>query len=165
MENLMERQNAFTMIELLVTVAIAAILMSIALPGFAELIRNVRASGDVTALTSALSVARSEAVKRNQNVCMLSADWGLGWEVRIDSNGDGSCSGLLIRKFEGIANSASLTITPDEDIIFDGVGRRVGANDYLIEYRSDATASCNERRDRNLTIGSSGRTKIEACQP
>lgn len=166
----MLRDRGFTLVELMVTVAIAGILLGIAIPGFAEFLRGVRASSDVTSLTSALALARSEAVKRNQLACVYSSAWSDGWEVRIDSSGNDSCSDSgdgVVRVFGAPSSTASLSVKEGsgdtDEILFNGAGRRQGG-EYVIEYKSES-GSCNSRRDRNLTIGSTGRTKIEACTP
>ena len=166
----MFRHKGFTLVELMVTIAIAAILLGIALPGFAEFLRGVRASGDVSALTSALALARSEAVKRNQVACVFSSDWAGGWDVRVDSSGNGSCGDAgdgVVRVFSAPSTTGSLSVKEGsgdaDEIIFNGTGRRQGG-EFVIAYRSEAGA-CNPRRDRNLTVGPTGRTQIEACTP
>ena len=82
----MRMGKGFTLIELLVALAVSAILLAVAVPSFAEFIRGVRASSDVSSLAAALSLARSEAVKRNRSACIYSDSWGGGWEVRLDDD-------------------------------------------------------------------------------
>lgn len=166
----MLRQRGFTLVELMVTIAVAAIVLAIAIPGFSELLRGVRASSDVSSVASALALARSEAIKRNQIACVYSSDWSGGWEVRIDSSGNDSCndgSDGVVRVFGAPATVASLSVKEDsgntDEIIFNGSGRRQGG-EFVIAYRSEA-GTCNPRRDRNLTVGPTGRTQIEACVP
>lgn len=166
----MRIQKGFTLIELLVTVAVLAILLAVAVPSFAEFIRGVRASSDVSSLATALSLARSEAVKRNQPACIYSVSWGAGWEVRLDVNNDGSCAAVgdsVVREFSAVSAAATLSVqeggTASNEVVFNGSGRRQGA-EYTIAYRSVAN-ECNPQRDRNLIVGPTGRTQIEACIP
>lgn len=85
------RQTGLTMVELLVVVAIAAILASIASPSFTALINNTRLSSTMSQLTNDLNRARLEAIKRNSwvlvcvrnagNDCGTGTNWQNGWVV------------------------------------------------------------------------------------
>lgn len=87
----------FTAIELLVTIAIAAILVSLALPDLRVFIQNNRLKTEASELYAALNFARTEAkanaaqvslcVSSNQTSC-TGATWNLGWLVWVDSNGN-----------------------------------------------------------------------------
>lgn len=166
MEIYMSKQRAFTLIELIVTLAVLAIVAAIALPAFGDFLRGVRASSDVSAITGSLSLARSEAIKRNRNVCIQSDDWAAGWVVRIDDNGDGSCGEgeTLLREFSGISTEASLDVQKDgggsSGVLFRGNGRADGL--YSLDYRSKEN-ECTEHRDRVLNIATTGRTQIGRC--
>jgi len=67
------RTAGFTLIELLVTLTVAAILLAVAVPSFHNMMLNSRLSTSANAVANALSLARSEAVKRNQQVNFSSA--------------------------------------------------------------------------------------------
>jgi type IV fimbrial biogenesis protein FimT len=164
----MRAQKGFTLIEMMVVVAVLAVFVTVALPAFADLMRGVRASSDVSAITTALSLARSEAVKRNQRACVYSAAWGAGWEVKQDTTGNGSCADsndVVIRTFKGIASGATLEVKRSgsalAEVVYDGSGRQSGG-DAVLKYRSVGGA-CSAPRDRDLTVGATGRTTIEAC--
>jgi type IV fimbrial biogenesis protein FimT len=84
--------HGFTLIELIVTISVAAILMAIAIPAFDSFVKNDRDSAQVNSLSYSMNYARSEAVKRDLatgvSVCP-SADgltcngtaWASGWLV------------------------------------------------------------------------------------
>lgn len=76
----------FTLIELMVTIAIAAILMGIAIPSFVATISSNRLTTSANELVSALNLARSEAVKRGQQVVVkkTGTNWEDGWHVFVD---------------------------------------------------------------------------------
>jgi type IV fimbrial biogenesis protein FimT len=78
------RGNGFTMVELLTTVSIIAVLLTIAAPAFRELIANQRVQAGAMDIYTGLVRARSEALKQDVNVTLSSAsgnDWAGGWKV------------------------------------------------------------------------------------
>lgn len=91
--NSKSRQVGFTLTEMLMTVAVLGILMSVAAPSMRAVAQNSRVTAAHNELTGALQLARSEAVKRRENisVCARSTnnscgnDWKNGWLVFTDS--------------------------------------------------------------------------------
>jgi prepilin-type N-terminal cleavage/methylation domain-containing protein len=86
------RKNGFTLVELLVTIFVAAILTAIAAPSFLHTIRSNRADTLANQLIATLAMARSEAVKLGATVTVLSVsggnDWGSGgWCVSAPPSG------------------------------------------------------------------------------
>lgn len=90
----------YTVLELLVTLAVLALLAAVAIPSFDDSIqRNARDSA-VLDLMSSLSLARSEAVNAsstvsicrstNQTACAAAGDWAAGWLIFVDADGDGA---------------------------------------------------------------------------
>lgn len=83
--------SGFTLIELMVTLAILAILTMFALPSFRDTIRRNQVSSGSNALLADLNYARAEAINRGQLVtlcpstdgsnCATSTAWGTGWLV------------------------------------------------------------------------------------
>lgn len=85
--------RGFNLLELMVTLSIVAIVVSIALPSMSNMIDSTRMSGYANSLHKAISVARSEAIKRglpvtictsnsSQTDCGNSSGWEQGWIVR-----------------------------------------------------------------------------------
>lgn len=94
------KQSGATLLELMVVLAVAAILLAIGVPGFASLIHSSRLSGVTNELLSSLHLARSEAIKRNARTvmcpsatgtsCSASGGWHQGWMVFHDANNNAS---------------------------------------------------------------------------
>jgi type IV fimbrial biogenesis protein FimT len=84
--------HGFTVIELVITVAVLAILVAIATPSFRELSLNNRATSATNNLLADLALARNEAVKtaRVAYVTATGGNWSNGWAVWVDANGNGS---------------------------------------------------------------------------
>jgi type IV fimbrial biogenesis protein FimT len=97
------KRRGFTLIELLVTLSIAGILLTIAVPSFIDFIRNSRMASQANDLVLALTLAKSEAVKRGTlvTVCSRSSDtacagsttWDAGWLVFVDGGVAGTVDG------------------------------------------------------------------------
>lgn len=81
------RLAGFTLIELVTTLTIMAILVAIATPYFRDFVLTQRTKAAAYDLVSSLLYARSEALKRNTNVVVAPATggWQNGWTVTIGS--------------------------------------------------------------------------------
>jgi len=99
----MNRPGGFTLIELMVTLTVVAIVASFGIPAVQSMLRNNRLSAQANELVSALSFARTEAMKRGGIVtvcrsatatgatpaCGGGSGWEDGWVVFIDRDNDG----------------------------------------------------------------------------
>jgi type IV fimbrial biogenesis protein FimT len=96
------RQRGFTIVELMIVVAILGVLAAIGIPAFQDMTRNNRRATVVNELLANLMLARAEAAKRGQPVtvcgytsgggtnCTGAGVWDYGWMVFVDVNGNGS---------------------------------------------------------------------------
>jgi type IV fimbrial biogenesis protein FimT len=90
------KNSGATLLELLVVLAIAAILLTIGIPSFASLAHSSRLSTATNELLASLHLARSEAIKRRGRTvlcpsatgaaCAVSGGWHQGWVVFHDAN-------------------------------------------------------------------------------
>ena len=81
------RNRGFGLIELVVAIAIVAILTATALPSFREMSRRMTVTGTNNDLVGALATARAEAAKRGAWVAVIGpgANWSTGWIVEADA--------------------------------------------------------------------------------
>jgi type IV fimbrial biogenesis protein FimT len=99
--------RGFTLIELMVTLAVAAVLIGLAVPAFNDLVRQRAMVSRINDMVLAFSYARSEAVRRGALVSVQAVDdgdadneWGAGYCVVV---GDpGNCNDPVLRSFGAI---------------------------------------------------------------
>lgn len=94
------RQRGLTLLELIVTMAVAAILLAIGVPSYRYVTNANRVAGEVNTLLADMQYARAEAIKEGSDVvvcssnggtsCSGAATWQTGWIVFSDTNRDGS---------------------------------------------------------------------------
>lgn len=98
----MKAHRGFTLTEMMVVIAIVAIMFAIAIPSYRYVSTSYRTSAEINGLLGDLMYAREEAVKEGQPVsaCISNngtacagASWAQGWIVFSDSNGDGVLNG------------------------------------------------------------------------
>jgi len=79
--------RGFALIELIVAVAIVALLTATALPSFREMSRRMTVTNTSNDLVGALAIARAEAAKRGAWVAVIGpgSDWSGGWHVEADA--------------------------------------------------------------------------------
>ncbi|HEV7491257.1 MAG TPA: GspH/FimT family protein [Rhodanobacteraceae bacterium] len=125
-------EHGFGLIELVVTMAIAAVLLALAIPSFREIGMRMNLTENNNDLIGALTTAKSQAVKLGvqAGVVGLSGgnDWSSGWQVRVDSNNDNALTtaDTIIATYPAVANQYKITskVTggADAQVIFSSLG-------------------------------------------
>lgn len=166
----MNRQRGFTLVELLITIAVATILMTVAVPSFVETVKNNRLTTNANALLGALAIARSEAVKEGQRATVCASDdqatcggddWTLGWIVWVDVDGNGVQAASELHQV-GDASPSSMTLDATTYTIqFTAQGALVTGTDGSITLCDDRTGETG----RVITLSNTGRANISeaAC--
>jgi type IV fimbrial biogenesis protein FimT len=113
-KNCFKRVRGFTLVELMVTLSIAAILLAVGVPPFSRLISNNRMATQTNELVSSLNLARAEAVRRSSGVSLrtdaTTNEFAGGWKVFIDSDLDGAApsAGDVIRQAAALSARTTL---------------------------------------------------------
>ncbi|MGD8617860.1 MAG: GspH/FimT family pseudopilin [Gammaproteobacteria bacterium] len=170
----MERENGFTLVELLVTIVVISILLAAGVPSFMEFIKNNRLSAQANNLVISIQEARNEAVKRgsgavicassDQATCSGSDDWTTGWIAFSDMNqngsldlGGGDCDiDDCIVRTNGSIDKATLDGSGTDNIVFQPDGRISGAA-TTITITAD---ECQRQQVRAITITPQGNTIV-----
>ncbi len=158
-----QRQSGFTMIELMVTVAVVAILAAIALPSFQQSMRSSRVATTTNEVIASLSLARTEAIRglgaagvcasTDGLSCASSTDWAAGWVVwREDQPASGAPVFSVVRY---VQPKQRTTVTgPLDGVEFTVQGRsQSGAEQFgVVPVDAAAPARC-------IRVGATGQTR------
>lgn len=122
-----QTQSGFTLYELLMTVLIVGVVLTLGIPNMTEFTRNSRITTSANDLHAAFQVARSEAARAKTNITICASDnsmgaatcqgnWTDGFIVFVDNNGDLDRAGggeTVLRAHPAIANGVSLAVAND----------------------------------------------------
>jgi type IV fimbrial biogenesis protein FimT len=92
-------QLGFSMIEMMVGIAILGILAALAAPDFSATIKRYRIKSTADELRASFLLARSTAITRGRPVIIQSTgacvgnDWSCGWEMFVDADSNGALNG------------------------------------------------------------------------
>jgi type IV fimbrial biogenesis protein FimT len=94
--------GGFTLIELMVTLVLLAVMLTLAAPSFLTFQRNAELTTTANSFVGALSAARAEAMKRQMRAFVIpgdgvtqTTDWSLGWVVYVDTNTSTTTASVL----------------------------------------------------------------------
>ena len=141
------RISGFTLIELMVTIAVLAILVAIALPNYRAFVLNSRMTAQANNFLASLNLARSEAVKRNAPISVnaKTGGWANGWVI-VDAGGTVLRDHPALQGASTLAGSATITFQPNG---------RAGATTFNLCNPGTAIAP-----GRNIIVDVSGRASV-----
>lgn len=166
------RRHGFTAVELLVVLAIAAILVSLAAPSFQGLLTSNRIKNHFSLLQRDLQLTRAEALRTGQSVtictssngssCNISSgDWHSGWIIFTDPQGNRSIDpgDQILRVQPPLSGSITLLSSPTTSAItFNRSGFAIGLN-VPVTLRGNA-APPDPQLTRCLQISVIGRLQL-----
>lgn len=168
------RRTGFTLAELMVVLAICAIMLAVGVPDLRELIARQQLRVTVNDLFAALDLTRSQAMARGERVIMMPADplgvdWTRGWLVFVDRDGDqrfGAADELIFRQGPVASAIAIRSVWSSSagpsSIAYNGAGRTCGLDNSAVA-RWGTLSVVLGNRARHIKINMLGRARI--CDP
>ncbi len=160
-------QNGFTLYELLITMLIVGVVLSLGVPNLAEFTANSRLSGTANDLHASFQLARSEAARSKTNITICASanaltagancggTWDQGYIIFVDDDGDllrAGATETVLRAHGEIATDVILSVANDATYFSyasTGLGRGdVGGNPAMTQ-----VVMCD---DRGNTVGAGG---------
>ena len=141
------RNFGFTLVELLVSVAILGILASLAAPSFSESIKRYRINAIKEDLAGSIQLARAEAIRRGRQVVLIREltcaatltdddDWSCGWRMVEDTNSNGSVTNTeraLVLQTTTVPNGYSLMhVGLGDKLVFNIWGQATGVGQKFV---------------------------------
>ena len=179
--------GGFTLIELMVTIAIAAILMMVAVPGMTAFKRNAELTSTTNSLLAAINAARGEALKRGMNAMVVPVDgtnWSSGIVAFVDVDRTQSYSAtssdmtiLTTAALPGyfsvnatgsnpqtvLASAPYLMFNPSGYAVTKGGSVGVSGTGALQIFRNDLAGAQQWEQTRRLMVAATGR--VRTCKP
>jgi type IV fimbrial biogenesis protein FimT len=154
------RFAGFTIIELMVTIAIVAVLALVVAPSFVRMVANMRLQGAGNELVSDLHYARSEAVSRNRLMRLTTQADGRGYSIVGDP---GSPDQYTLKQVE---LPGGITLTPGVTVDFSPLRGMTGTLNTLVLGTGTGTQlqlSANESGQVQLCSPNGSLSSIRSC--
>ena len=168
--------DGFTLVELMMVLAVVAILLTVAVPSFGAIMHSSKLTSASNSLLSSMLLARSEAIKRRSRVtlcktadgisCAAAGGWEQGWIVFHDANDSGARESgeMVIEWMQHLPDSLRLTgnttVAKYVSFVPTGVTRLVGGG-----FQAGTVTVCNasgaSTEARQIIISSAGRARVQ----
>ena len=159
----MHRARGFTVIELLTVMVVVGVMVALAAPSMRDLIVRTRLKTAATDLHSSLTLARSEAIKRNAGMRIVpvnSANWALGWSVQVQSSGLVLSSQQSYPDVTFTPTDAAYTAATVANVTYSGIGRETGSAGAGVAFVIKSTAF-PKIKARCVVIDPAGRPSVK----
>jgi type IV fimbrial biogenesis protein FimT len=168
----MKKKSGFTLFEMLLTLVIVAVVTAFALPSMRAFSQNDRLTTNINSLIGQLAYARSEAVKRSQQVAVCvsnnsetaapsctAGSWEDGWVVYIDEDASNTfdANEIIIKAHAPLTGGNRLTPTNlGTQIIYNNRG--------FLASNTGSLQLCDTRtgpHGKTITLTATGRVRLE----
>ncbi|MGJ7556564.1 GspH/FimT family pseudopilin [Variovorax sp. RB3P1] len=172
------RARGFTLIELMVTITVAAVLLVIGVPSFVAFQRSSELTSAANSFVAALGAARGEAMKRGLQAVVVPREdnnWATGWIVFVDTDNNQQFNGadiLIVQQgtlpsYFSATGQGTAALSPAY-VMFNPSGYTqtsgsVFQSATLKIERNDISGTAKTQQTRIVVISKTGRAR--ACQP
>jgi type IV fimbrial biogenesis protein FimT len=139
------RASGFTLIELIVVIAVTAILLSVAVPSFKEMLARRKLEGAANELSADLQYARSQSVSRNADVLLTTT--ATGYTICCDASS---------ANYKNITLDPSLSLTTGVTVTYSAL--RAMANAATLTLTSNRTSA-------TLQLSTNAMGRVSLCSP
>jgi type IV fimbrial biogenesis protein FimT len=181
--NKINKTSGFTIMELMIVIAIAGILVAVGIPSFRNLVKDNCLTTGTNLLVSSFQQARSEAVKRSTTLTITASnagvstnEWGNGWTVTINEDSNNNSVLDTGEDFDGDGLLGDGTTYPEATfrivtLSCTGTTMDETGNDTVFVYESDGFIDdpgtfdvCDDRTGetgKQITLNAVGRPNTE----
>lgn len=159
--------SGFTLIELMIAIAVIAVLLAVGVPSFNNLVENYRVRTNISLLQTNLVYARTESSKRGRPVTMCRSDdgaacattgdnWEAGWLIFVDEDGDTEVDGGTDEILRAVDGLSGFTLRNDDQALTYAANGSVTATSFVL-----CPASADITYARSLVLLASGRPRVQ----
>lgn len=151
--SLYKRESGFTLAEMMIVIAVFAIMTAIAIPSFMSMLPEMRLNGAARQIMGDLMAARMDSVKQNNEVRVFFNSPGTNqYQILDDDDNDGTAdTGEAIRTKNIQSNYHDVTFSSTSNPIFYPRGTAFGTTVTVI----------NSSGSKDVKVAITGRVKIE----
>jgi type IV fimbrial biogenesis protein FimT len=173
-----EKQKGFTLYELLITILVIGVILSVGIPSFREFTQNSRITSTANDLHSSFQVGRSEAARAKTNITICASANSMqdaatcggtfddGWMIFIDLNGDLARAGAgenILRRHPAVPDGMNI-VTNDGANYFSFAATGLGRGDVGGAPAFQTAVLCDERGNV-VSVGGNSAARIIIVTP